>query len=149
MDYNKNFVFRIIAPFLICIGLLIPLTSFPKSVSSFQLMPTSTTSKLVLEHLRLKVPKEYKSAWLQAEEVTWGTWLQNQKGFQGRQLLWDPNSEEATVLITWASRSAWKKIPLQDIDEVQNSFEEIAREVTGQKSGNPFPLEFEGELLPQ
>ena len=31
----------------------------------------------------------------------------------------------------------------------QERFETLAREATGQRQGNPFPLVFEGELLPQ
>ena len=35
-----------------------------------------------------------------------------------------------------------------DVEAVQTRFEELAREATGQRQGNPFPLVFEGELIP-
>ena len=53
------------------------------------------------------------------------------------------------LLIRWASREQWKAIPLAEVARVQERFEALAREGTGQLEGNPFPLVFEGELLPQ
>jgi uncharacterized protein (TIGR03792 family) len=63
-------------------------------------------------------------------------------------LLWDPATEEGTLLIRWASREQWKAIPAAELDAVQERFEQAARQATGRRQGNPFPLVFEGELLP-
>ncbi len=63
--------------------------------------------------------------------------------------MWDPDNEEATLLITWISREQWKAISNKELEKVQENFESVARKETGQKVGNPFPLQFEGELLPQ
>ena len=103
----------------------------------------------VVEHLRIKVPSEARSVWREAEERSWEPWLAQQDGFLGRDLLWDPETEEGTLLIRWASREQWKAIPLAEVARVQERFEALAREGTGQLEGNPFPLVFEGELLPQ
>ena len=102
----------------------------------------------VVEQLRVQVPSQDRQAWLKAERSSWEPWLNKQKGFIGRELFWDPQSEEATVLIRWSSREAWKAIPQQEVASVQERFEQLARESTGQRNGNPFPLVFEGELLP-
>ena len=102
----------------------------------------------VVEHLRIQVPSQERQAWLDAERGSWEPWLAEQTGFIGRDLLWDPRSEEGTLLIRWSSREAWKSIPQQDVEAVQERFEQLARESTGRKTGNPFPLVFEGELLP-
>ena len=69
--------------------------------------------------------------------------------FLGRDLFWDPATEEGTLLIRWSSRKAWKSISMAEVETVQERFETLAREQTGQRQGNPFPLVFEGELLPQ
>ncbi len=114
--------------------------------SSFALVKQEST---VIEHLRLNVPRKMKTAWLLAEKSSWEPWLKQKKGFLGRQLFWDPGSEEATLLISWASKKDWKKIPQSEINSVQEDFEKIAREELGESSVNPFPLVFEGELLPQ
>ena len=104
---------------------------------------------VVIEHLRVHVPRDKREAWLEAEKGSWGKWLLEQDGFIGRELFWDPSNESGTLLIRWSSREKWKAIPENEINNVQARFEEIAMSISGQRSANPFPLEFEGELLPQ
>lgn len=104
---------------------------------------------VVVEHLRVKVPAEAVEDWLEAEQGSWEPWLAEQPGFLDRQLLWDPEREEGTLLIHWRSRDQWKAIPEREIEQVQERFEQLARQATGRRQGNPFPLVFEGELLPQ
>ncbi|QNJ25293.1 antibiotic biosynthesis monooxygenase-like domain containing protein [Synechococcus sp. SYN20] len=104
----------------------------------------------VIEHLRLSVPEQGREAWLEAERGSWEPWLAQQMGFLGRDLLWDPETEEGTLLIRWSSRQAWKAIPSAEVEEVQTRFEQLARDAMSlpQAMDNPFPLVFEGELLP-
>jgi uncharacterized protein (TIGR03792 family) len=101
----------------------------------------------VVEHLRVKVPAGARQAWQAAELQSWEPWLQQQEGFLGRELLWDSEREEGTLLIRWASREQWKAIPEAEIAAVQQRFEQLAMAATG-STDNPFPLVFEGELLP-
>ena len=108
-----------------------------------------SSNKTVIEYLRLEVPHQNKKAWLIAEQKSWEPWLKKQKGFLGRQLLWDPEREEALLLISWASRSDWKMIPEEEIDYVQKIFEKIANDLIGKNGINPFPIKSQGELLPQ
>ena len=103
----------------------------------------------VVEHLRLQVPVESREHWMAAERGSWEPWLKQQPGFLGRDLYWDPATEEGTLLIRWSSREAWKSISMDEVETVQQRFETLAREQTGQSQGNPFPLVFEGELWPQ
>ena len=104
----------------------------------------------VIEHLRISVPAQGREAWLEAERGSWEPWLAQQTGFLGRELLWDPATEEGTLLIRWSSRQAWKAIPSEQVAEVQDRFEQLARDAMAlpQEMDNPFPLVFEGELLP-
>ncbi len=103
----------------------------------------------IIEFLRVSVPSSEKDAWLHAEKQSWEPWLKKQNGFLGRQLFWDPQKQEGLLLISWASRSEWKSIPQDEIDNVQELFQEIAMDLTGNNVENPFPLKFEGELFPQ
>ena len=103
----------------------------------------------VVEHLRLQVPQGSREHWMVAERGSWEPWLKQQPGFLGRDLFWDPATEEGVLLIRWSSREAWKSISMAEVETVQERFEILAREQTGQRQGNPFPLVFEGELLPQ
>ena len=104
--------------------------------------------KFVIEELRLKIPAEYKEAWLQSEKKIWDPWLSKQDGFIGRQLFWDKNNEKALILVTWQSRELWKSIEMEEVNKVQEKFESDVKK-TLNITQNPFELIFEGELISQ
>lgn len=135
-----------VAAVVLCLAML--LAGHPDVAIAATDQPGGQLEVVVVEHLRIKVPADGRQAWLEAEQGSWEPWLQKQDGFLGRELLWDSAREEGTLLIRWASREQWKAIPEADVEAVQTRFEELAREATGQRQGNPFPLVFEGELIP-
>jgi len=135
-----------VAALVLCLAML--LAGHPDVAIAATEQPGGQLEVVVVEHLRIKVPADGRQAWLEAERGSWEPWLQKQDGFLGRELLWDSAREEGTLLIRWASREQWKAIPEADVEAVQTRFEELAREATGQRQGNPFPLVFEGELIP-
>ena len=112
------------------------------------LTPPDPAGAQVVELLRLGVPAAHYRAWLEAEKASWEPWLAKQPGFESRQLLWDRQRQEGTLLIRWASRGQWKAIPEAEVGRVQERFEQRARQLTGQSRGNPFPLLAEAELEP-
>ena len=134
---------------LICVGLVLMGQTADVRFAAFA-DPEGGYDVAVIEHLRISVPKQGREAWLEAERGSWEPWLAQQTGFLGRDLLWDPETEEGTLLIRWSSRQAWKAIPNEEVDEVQARFEQLARKemALSQAMDNPFPLVFEGELLP-
>jgi uncharacterized protein (TIGR03792 family) len=121
----------------------------PEPTMAIAPRPDGPRPEMVVEQLRLRVPAAARDAWLEAERGSWEPWLARQDGFLGRDLYWDPEREEATLLIRWASRGQWKAIETRELERVQADFERIARRLAGQERGNPFPLVFEGELRPQ
>ena len=133
---------------LICVVLVLMGQSADVRFAAFA-DPEGGYDVAVIEHLRLSVPEQGREAWLEAERGSWEPWLAQQMGFLGRELLWDPETEEGTLLIRWSSRQAWKAIPSEQVAEVQDRFEQLAREAMAlpQEMDNPFPLVFEGELL--
>ena len=135
-----------VAAVVLCLAML--LAGHPDVAIAATDQPGGQLEVVVVEHLRIKVPANGRQAWLEAEQGSWEPWLQKQDGFLGRELLWDSAREEGTLLIRWASREQWKTIPEAEVEAVQKRFEELAREATGQRQGNPFPLVFEGELIP-
>ena len=146
---KKQFFKKIYSLLFTC---LIFLSSFFINVENIQaesLLKVNFPKESIVEHLKLDVPKKFKNAWLKAEEGSWEPWLSKQDGFLGRQLFWDPKVEEATLLIGWESKEVWKSISQTEINLVQRNFEKIARKETGESTGNPFPLIFEGELNPE
>ena len=146
---NKNFIEKIFSFIFISVIFLSTIFGNVKNIQAESLLKVNFPKESIVEYLKLDVPKKYRNAWLKAEAGSWETWLQKQDGFLGRQLFWDPKAEEATLLIGWESRKVWKSISQSEINLVQLDFEKIAREETGQSSGNPFPLIYEGELNPE
>ncbi len=138
-----------LAIWVLAIALLISLFINAQAVSPLTSFNLNTSNQTVIEYLKLSVPKEHKEAWLAAEKESWEPWLQKQRGFIKRELFWDPNKEEALLLISWSSRSDWKSIPQSEVNRVQISFEEIAMKLTKQQFTNPFPIKSEGEFLSQ
>lgn len=101
----------------------------------------------VVEHLRLQVPADSQRAWLEAELQTWDPWLRQQKGFLGREVLWDKERQEGVLYIHWANRQDWKSIPGEVVAAIQNDFESLAKQMLAlpPHSDNPFPLTYAGE----
>ncbi len=149
MIREKNFIERTIGFLFIIVIIFSTFFGNVNNIQAEDLFKVNFPEESIVEHLKLEVPKKYKNAWLKAEKRSWEPWLLKQDGFLGRQIFWDPNAEEATLLIAWESRGVWKRISQKEINLVQQNFEKIAREETGEISGNPFPLIFEGELNPE
>ena len=99
----------------------------------------------VVEELRLRVPADAKLEWLNAEKQIWDPWLSSQDGFLGRQLFWNKEKEEALILVNWKSKKLWKSIPMSEVNEVQQKFEDNVKTALN-VSQNPFELIYEGEL---
>ena len=108
-------------------------------------------SDVVIEQLRLKVPESQVQTWLDAEQQTWQPWLEQQKGFLGRDLYWDPVGEQGVLLIRWASRDQWKAIPAESVERVQADFEAFTNTALGRPptATAVFPLVEERELQQQ
>ena len=102
----------------------------------------------VTEELRLKIPSEFKKIWLQAEKEVWEPWLSIQDGFLGRQIFWDKEKEEALILVNWENKKLWKSISMNEVNEVQERFEENVK-TSLNTNFNPFELIYEGELVKQ
>ena len=107
-------------------------------------------SDVVIEQLRLKVPESQVHTWLEAEQQTWQPWLEEQEGFLGRDIAWDPALEEGQLLIHWATRDQWKAIRADDVEAVQREFDSVVNAALGRSATaeSPFPLVLEAELLP-
>ena len=101
--------------------------------------------EIVIEELRLKVPAQFKEVWLNTEKKIWEPWLSSQDGFLGRQLFWDKDKEEALILVNWKSKKLWKSIPISEVNEVQQEFENNVKAALN-VGENPFELIYEGEL---
>ena len=108
-------------------------------------MDSNINDPMVIEELRLKVPFEFKEAWLQAEKEVWEQWLKNQNGFLGRQVFWNKEKEEALILVSWKNKKLWKSISMSEVKKIQEKFEKNVQNSLNANL-NPFELIYEGEL---
>ena len=144
MRFNLNLKkkFQKFCLLLICLVVLIFQSSAP-NLKAFSM--DDYQGEMVIEELRLKVPADVKTAWLNAEKEIWEPWLSSQDGFLGRQLFWDKEKEEASILVNWKSKKLWKSIPMSEVNIVQQKFEDNVKAALN-VGENPFVLTYEGEL---
>ena len=111
-------------------------------------MHINNSEQMIVEELRLKVPIRYKETWLKAEKDIWEPWLEKQEGFLGRKILYNKDKGEALLLVNWKNKELWKKISSEEVNYVQNMFEDNVKKSLGAER-NPFELIYEGELVEQ
>ena len=142
MKLNFNLIFQRFCLGLICLVVLI----FQSDIPNLQALTMDNyQGEMVIEELRLKVPADVKAAWLDAEKEIWEPWLSSQYGFLGRQLFWNKEREEALILVNWESKKLWKSIPVEEVNVVQEKFENNVKTALN-VSENPFELIYEGVL---
>ena len=133
----KNFFFLYIFLFLLI---------FQSNFQIVKALPMENYQKVsVTEELRLKIPAEYKEAWLKGERNIWEPWLSKQKGFLGRQIFWNKEKEEALILVNWENKELWKSISVQEVNLIQKAFEDNVK-TSLNIDVNPFKLIYEGEV---
>ena len=130
---------------LVCLIALI----FQSDIPNLKALPMNDyKGSMVIEELRLKVPADLKTVWLNAEKEIWEPWLSGRDGYLGREIFWDKEKEEALILVSWSSKKLWKSIPMSEVNVVQNKFEDNVKTALD-ISENPFKLIYEGELNKQ
>ena len=145
LSFNLKKKFQKFCLILICLVVLIFQSGVP-NLKAFSM--DDYQGEMVIEELRLKVPAEVKAVWLNAEKEIWEPWLSSQDGFLGRQLFWDKEKEEALILVNWENKKLWKSISMNEVNEVQEKFEENVK-TSLNTNVNPFELIYEGELVKQ
>ena len=133
----KNFV----------VGILIS-TIIQSNFTDALALPMNKSNENIVEELRLSVPLKYKESWLKAEEDVWEPWLSKQDGFLGRQILYNPKTEEALLLVKWENRNLWKNISNEEVNKMQKIYEETVTSSLEVET-NPFKFIYEGELFEQ
>ena len=145
LNFNLKRKFRRVCLILVCLVVLI----FQSDIPNLKALPMDNDQcEMVVEELRLKIPPEFKKIWLQAEKEIWEPWLSTQDGFLGRQIFWDKEKEEALILVNWENKKLWKSISMNEVNEVQEKFEENVK-TSLNTNVNPFELIYEGELVKQ
>ena len=102
----------------------------------------------VVEVLQMPVSAGQRQCWRQAEEAHWEPWLEQQDGYRGRELLWDPERQQAVVLVGWQSQQQWDAIPTSSIGSTEEAFNAQLRDCLGVNAEAPLPLQRTGALKP-
>ena len=102
----------------------------------------------VVEVLQMPVSAGQRQCWRQAEEAHWEPWLEQQAGYRGRELLWDPERQQAVVLVGWQSQQQWDAIPASSIGSTEEAFNAQLRDCLGVSDQQPLPLQRAGALKP-
>ena len=105
-------------------------------------------SAAVVEVLQMPVSTEQRQCWLEAEAGQWEPWLEQQDGYRGRDLLWDPERQQAVVLVGWQSQQQWDAIPASSIGSTEETFNAQLRDCLGVSDRQPLPLQRAGALKP-
>ena len=102
----------------------------------------------VVEVLQMPVSAQQRQCWLEAEASQWEPWLEQQDGYRGRDLLWDPERQQAVVLVGWQSQQQWDAIPASSIGSTEEAFNAQLRDCLGVSDQRPLPLQRAGALKP-
>ena len=129
-------------------ALLLSFFIFQSNTPNAFSFPMDKTEKLIVEELRLNVPLEYKETWIKAEREIWEPWLSKQEGFLGRRIYYNDKKGEALLLVNWENRELWKNISAEEVNKIQNIFEESIKNSLNIEK-NPFEFIYEGELFEQ
>ena len=121
---------------------------FQLNVQSLKAVTMKDYDGKIIEELRLSVPQKYKEVWIKAEQEIWEPWLNKQEGFNGRQIFYNKEREEALLLVNWENKKLWKNISSEEVNKIQDNFEKNVIQSLGIET-NPFVFIYEGELLKQ
>ena len=129
-------------------ALLLSFFIFQSNTPNAYSFPMDKTKQLIVEELRLNVPLRYKETWIKAEREIWEPWLSKQEGFLGRRIYYNDKKGEALLLVNWENRELWKNISAEEVNKIQNIFEESIKNSLNIEK-NPFEFIYEGELFEQ
>ena len=129
-------------------ALLLSFLIFQSNTPNAYSFTMDKTKKLIVEELRLTVPLKYKETWIKAEREIWEPWLSKQEGFLGRRIYYNDKKGEALLLVNWENRELWKNISAEEVNKIQNIFEESIKNSLNIEK-NPFEFIYEGELFEQ
>lgn len=78
---------------------------------------------MIIEWLKVQVVPELREKYIQKDEEIWTTALCKFPGYIGKQVWIDSkNLDKVVLVIHWASREAWKAIPVKDLENIERQF---------------------------
>lgn len=106
---------------LVAIWVLLIAVSNPANAE----VTTNSTHPMVIEWLKFKVPETQRDRYLEIDNEIWTSALATYPGFLDKTTWLDPHhADEVIFVIAWATREQWKAIPENDLDNINQRFDE-------------------------
>lgn len=78
---------------------------------------------MVIEWLKVQVVPALREKYIQKDEEIWTAALSKYPGYLGKQVWLDAKNADIVVLVIhWASREAWKAVPVKDLEATEKLF---------------------------
>jgi len=78
---------------------------------------------MVIEWLKFTVSPDQREKFIRKDEEIWTASLQKSPGFLGKEVWINPNTpSEVIFVIHWATREAWKAIPVSELENTERQF---------------------------
>lgn len=80
---------------------------------------------MVIEWLKFRVEPAQRDRYLAIDSEIWTSALATYPGFIDKSTWLDPNHDDEVIfVISWATREQWKAIPEEDLDEINQRFDQ-------------------------
>ena len=80
---------------------------------------------MVIEWLKFKVPLAQRDYYLAIDDEIWTSALATYPGFLDKTTWIDPNHDDEVIfIISWATREQWKAIPDDELDQINQRFDQ-------------------------
>ncbi|MGB3534106.1 MAG: TIGR03792 family protein [Microcoleaceae cyanobacterium] len=73
---------------------------------------------MVIEWLEFDVPPRQRNAFIERDKEIWTEGLKQFKGFLGKEVWIDPDTERVILVIRWQSQQDWDAVPQAEIERL-------------------------------
>lgn len=88
---------------------------------------------MVIEWLKIRVDADLREHYIRKDDEIWTAALAQYPGFLGKQIWLDPNDETLLIIVIhWESKDAWKAIPAEKLEQVEQQFNAVMEDGTYQ-----------------
>lgn len=102
---------------------------------------------MVIEWLKFKVSPHLREKFRQIDQQIWTDKLKTYPGFLGKEVWLNPEKlDELVILIRWQTRQEWKNIPQEELDLIEQEFNQ---EMQGTNYQMIESLEYQVRKFPQ
>ena len=88
---------------------------------------------MTVEQLIFCIPSNLQATFIQLDELVWTPYLSQFEFFVSKEIWQDANNPELlSIVIHWQSLEEWKSIPITELTELNNQFNQLSLSELGQ-----------------